>query len=1017
MELSFGRAEAEEIYSTLVRFRVPPPFLDFEEAWTRFGETGPLLEFVYLVMQGDLLRERLADQIGALKRDANRGQRGTAELDLLRLVAAASAFGGRLNVKALAKYLQLPALDEAINLLENEHLMRRSEGGSLVEGLHPIRSEILVELLTDTELVPWADVAAPVLRLIDERDLESFLLHAFSRRRPDTDSLVDALTTFQPISWIGVAGAIRALIWLGLREYADANAELIGDARRDAGPGWSVVLDTDIANAMPGSAESLLDSLRELATSERLSQIQAFRARQTPKEVAFSRVASWIRARTEPPARPFNVEEWLAAATAAFWIGQVDADWPLPDWLPMEVTADATNMLPLDAVADLVVGLSEGYEERFPTWLEGIRATLRERFQRELTSPLLEDDGTRVTAHFLVSPDVSLETSSSTGAITYDPRNPLHNEALIRVNALRRFFPDREAYGCQGYGHGATLLQLAIDDTRKVDIPRSKLPLQWQTFVNATFGGIVSYALRPEDWAGYAREVIVLREEVVRRLNDLQKAHPGYLRSLRPQAIKVPSDAWYRTWILLREPPLLPQCAVDEWGFVYESLTDAQDGQERLEGRRTLSQIPTVRRYRTIVEAVRRYARSLENFLLQAPMVISANQKVSKQPAGSKRGNDSSPESRRWEEVQERRISTQNLADAWLALTEMQQRYRWYFAAYIDRRRIDTLDRRETELFEQVWPLWFAFALQPDRVLGQPSRDAPQLLDRTLQRLQKALGQEMGKCAGACVAISIAPRSLYCEGEPVLWLTVDGEDGIAVYGAAGAVLGGVRRAISSIADNELRRYTLDFYWKKVVVAPLIRGQSLNRMAWRVNTSLLTRAESIEDLSWLQLLMQPIPQETLDQLRIRVWDVQSLVLGTRLVEATNRLWPLVVHIAELSGLPELEGVGEDLTTRHLEKLMTEVNDALQTAIDEAAAMVSAVNDAIDRHQEPLGSLVVLALEALKELHQTLLPTEDFDYSATLSVSQFGAWAARLREGLRYAHIAQLAWASAVLQAKG
>lgn len=1013
VELDFDCKEAKKIYSSFVESQLSPPFLDFEEAWTRFGERGPLLEFVYLVTQGGLLRERLTDQIVALKRAANRGQRSGAELDLLRLVSLAAAFGGRLSVKSLASHLRLPALDEAVSLLEKEYLLRRAEGGSLVEGLHQIRSEMLAELLTDRETAPWPETAATVLGLLDERDLESFLLHTFSRRRSDINEVVDALMEFRPVGWVGIAGAMHALIWLGLRQYADANAELISDARRDAGPGWSVVLDADIADAMPDSAQSFLASLENLATRERLAEIEAFRARQTPKETAFLLVASWLKARTDPPVRPSSVDEWLAAAAAAFWIGRLDGGWPLTDWLPMEATSDAANTLPLDAAADLVVGLAEGYGAKFAAWLEDIRPVLRERFQTELMSPVLEDDGARITAHFLVNPDVPSEVAKSEAVMTIDAENPLHNEALIRVNVLRRLFPDREAYGCQGYGHGETLLQMPIDDTRKVGIPQFRLPLRWQTSVNATFGGIVAYDTRPLDWVGYAREVMVLREEVVRCLADLRKVLPDYLRSFRPLAVKIPSGDWYKTWTLLRDPPRLPQCAVDEWGFVYESLNKSEDERADVEGQTGLGRIPTVRRYRPIIEGVQGYVRSLGNFLIQAQAVISANQRVGKRSIHTGRAKSPITRDLSWEQDKERRLSTQNLADAWMELSEMQRRYRQYFSDFTDRRQIERLEQREIELFEHVWPLWFAFALQPDRTLDSPIREASQLLDRTIQRLQRALRQELSGGDVAGVAIAMATGGVSWEGEPVLRLTIDAADGVAVYNAANIALDMVFRAISSIPNDELRRHALDFCWKEIVIVPLVRGQSLAGMAWRVRTASLIRAGGVKDLGWMQLSMQPIPTEELAQLEIRIWKDERLALGTRLAEATDQLWLLVMHMAEMSELPEVSGFGEILALHHIDETFSRVSAAAQAVQDTIDVLASAISDAIDSQQVPSSGSLHLAFEALKELQQVVLPAGHFDGNAKLEVRQFRPWAQRLREGLRYALIAQLSWATVVL----
>jgi len=84
--------------------------------------------------------------------------------------------------------------------------------------------------------------------MIVEDDLEVFLLHSFSRRGDDTPRLLEALSLYQPEAWTGLAGVLRALLWLGVREYVTENQDLIHEVFERAGPGWIYMLDFDIAN-------------------------------------------------------------------------------------------------------------------------------------------------------------------------------------------------------------------------------------------------------------------------------------------------------------------------------------------------------------------------------------------------------------------------------------------------------------------------------------------------------------------------------------------------------------------------------------------------------------------------------------------------------------------------------------------------------------------------------------------------------------------------------------------------
>src|SRR5207247_1125296 len=109
--------------------------LSFEEAWTKFGEAGPLMEFIYLVTQGTSLRERLKQQVANLENDVREGRLNAAELELLRLVSVSSAFEARLQLLPLTHHLELPAPQATLRLFEREYLLRVSSEGLLVGGL------------------------------------------------------------------------------------------------------------------------------------------------------------------------------------------------------------------------------------------------------------------------------------------------------------------------------------------------------------------------------------------------------------------------------------------------------------------------------------------------------------------------------------------------------------------------------------------------------------------------------------------------------------------------------------------------------------------------------------------------------------------------------------------------------------------------------------------------------------------------------------------------------------------
>jgi len=229
MVLTLTSDEAELLYGRLITVQQPSHLISFEDAWTKFGGDGPLLEFVYLVTHGGLLRERLAAQIKRIEDEARTNSISADELTLLRIVSLASSYEARIRLDKLIAALSLPAPSRTLQLFENEYLIRRTNDGMFVQGLHPIRSALLTDILSDPAAASWDHTASLCLPLIDEPDLEVFLLFALARHTI-LPHLFAALGTFQPETWLGIVSIINALIWHGVAVYVRVNEPVIRDA-------------------------------------------------------------------------------------------------------------------------------------------------------------------------------------------------------------------------------------------------------------------------------------------------------------------------------------------------------------------------------------------------------------------------------------------------------------------------------------------------------------------------------------------------------------------------------------------------------------------------------------------------------------------------------------------------------------------------------------------------------------------------------------------------------------------
>lgn len=1012
VELSFDRTEAGAIYESLVRKRPPADLLDFEEAWEKFGGAGPLMEFIYLVTQGDSLRQRLSQQVAHLENEVREGRLNAAELELLRLASIASASEARLLLRPLVERLVLPAPQSTLRLFEKEYLLRVSDDGSRVQGLHPIRSMILTDLLTDATFAPWDDVASACLPFIDEEDVGGFLLHAFSRHFGEHVNLLRSVESYEPNGWVGIAGVTRSLIWLGVAEYAEANAELIEEAVAEIGNGgWSFFLDFDVADVGDGTVSSWWKDL-DLFTDEVKQRLEALQFRQTDKRQVFERAARWLAGRAGRPARPVTEADWSGVAETLFWVGRLKAAWPLREWLPEAEFDNAIDRLPLETLADLASGVSASGD--FPDWLNDNRQRLIARYRRDTRTVMLEDDGHKLTARFILTlPEVDDAPTSDPQKLTLKAEDAFHDAAIERLGLLRRLLPDREEFASQGYGHMLWDNFLEVDETTKTGIARKYLPLFWLTSVNGIFRGVADRRFRPGTWLEYSQSVHRIRWAVVNSLKQLERGIQVHFRRRSAAKIlgaEVDAESWDSCQKMLNNPPRLPQVAVDEWGIVDESTSTAgtRDAVGRLGGRSGLA----VQRYKPFLKSFNEYTRSLANFFTQAVGVMTLNPFLGRTNDRRKVLEAATPLGLK---PRSAKLATLNLADSVKRLTMFQRESRKILDPYFQSGELDRLDGEEQKIFRRVWNMWYFFALHPERVMQNAAEECARESQGILRAIRLDLRVRLRRLSSDDLRLNIAAEDILWDDRPALWLTADARRPLDVPISLPNILAEIAQAVRKAKNNDLRRYTLDLHWPDVVIVPLVRGKYANAVAWRISLPVIIESDG-QELSWWNYAQHQIPSDALGRLKIESWDLPQLTVASTLLQSTSVLFQVAAHIRDFRRLPDLDQEGLSLLQAYVSRLSRYGSEALQSVLDAEAEMVAVCNNLSEAERELRPALVESALE-ITRLHDSIVPTADFEDRVAMDLDGLVEWASRLEQAPLQALAASSAWMSDILDQAG
>ena len=517
--------EAREIYRMLERPGESARFLSFEDAWRRFvgsaGDEGPLMELVYLVTRTETLRERLKQQVDAIRDVALESQASKAALDLLAAVSPR------------------PLVPESTSRRCGRVLPAKTLGASSSGWRRSIWCGAWTRVFSSTGCTRCAPTSWP-RSCATGSPRPSHPREALPRpdrgggyrgvsaaprvpaRRPDacdgpTSQRMAAREPGQASaeSCVACCGGECGSTWTGC-------PDLVADIMNDRGKAWFVTLDLDVAELNPPYGTAIWRGL-DFVSEPRRALLQRFLDRQPPKTLALEPARQWLASlATQPPHTRDSgrlvrnlgaklLDRPLVQRRTSGRVGFVPSSSP-PSW-----TSCRCNWSP-----DLLRGRWELDSETMGPWLAEQRERIAARFRKETDTVSIEHRDGTVRAHFLVSWGILGSDDKPKLGEDASRKDRLHAEAIRRVELMRGLFPNQAGYGCQGHGH--KVLPMPYDGTTTMSIPPDRLPPVWATRINAFANRLIEWQLRPAEWDDYLSEVSSVRKDTTFVMRDLLRA-------------------------------------------------------------------------------------------------------------------------------------------------------------------------------------------------------------------------------------------------------------------------------------------------------------------------------------------------------------------------------------------------------------------------------------------------------------------------------------------------------------
>ncbi len=514
--------EAQQIFDELERRgRRRPEVLSAAWAFDRVAERKLLLEFIYLVTHGQMLRERLEDQIRQMH---ERGEE-RAKLDVLRLVAMAQVYGSAVPLEALEKEVRFDGDPGAVlRSLEGEYLV--IERG-LAEGLHLIRSEHLVPLLHDPIPTRTATIAR-LVRVLDHENLASLVAGLVADASIRPDAYIEALAARCRLEHPTFVVRLAEVVFAACEQrYVELHRRLYEEAVTLDGSSGTYLLSLE---TMPRRLRTSVHDL-PLISDERKHFFSSLVAKFEKRDACASHEALRLyvdRAIGSLDPASFALSD---VARISYWgrYASVEIPWVRrilngTEWEEPLLASDR------ETVGAFLWEVSRVVPERFKEFMGKHRQRLLARYQVEYEVASIAEDGDSIEIRFVPDP--------------IDGHRTWNAQAVTRLDVLRRWFPQYQNYRSQGIFTDADKAVLPWTDTDK-NIPSEHFDVLYDDAPqNRVYLDLLDATFTAESIVDWRRQWLNFRHSVLSAIDQLRGAYISYYRKrpIGPVDVALPAQ-------------------------------------------------------------------------------------------------------------------------------------------------------------------------------------------------------------------------------------------------------------------------------------------------------------------------------------------------------------------------------------------------------------------------------------------------------------------------------------------
>ncbi len=440
IDVFLNRKEAEDLFKQLKsKGKIHETIQQWEPIWEKIESKGLLIEYIYLLTNGKMISERISEQIKTLNQEIG----AAAKVEILRLISLADILNIKIQSKKLTDFIQSTIgfqtdRGETYKQLKQEYYLDFDT--AYIEGLHPVRSQHLVNTLHET--LPVTESLLSLFKLIDSDSIYDYFIHvpnmlSINNRQDFYDSVALIMSGY---NFSDINSSFDGLMHSEPLNYWKQNEEIFNEVFN--GGGIEVFIQDTIPYSKEKIIQNLIKSVRDLAPnlavlSEKFKQL-------SPYEMNDSDVILFAKLQL-----PYlNKNAWTSYKGLGFiakWYRQLNIPFSIGIDFNEESFVEVINQGNFAEISELCQYFITVDYPKYLKFTDKYKDQLISILKKETNSLVIEEIGKEINIQYLLTEDLDKTSEMSFSKIqTIFEILPFYEK--YNTQAIVLPFPDEDSY-------------------------------------------------------------------------------------------------------------------------------------------------------------------------------------------------------------------------------------------------------------------------------------------------------------------------------------------------------------------------------------------------------------------------------------------------------------------------------------------------------------------------------------------------------------------------------------------